>query len=188
MGEALKRQNQNTYKQFLAIPKDVEGTKYMDSEIILQAMTNLNNQSIVLNIVREFTDYFKCKKCNPFIAPFDIVLGKEKEEIKGIQPDIFIVCGEKPSNQNEFMGIPTLIIEVTSPSNPRNDIVTKLKLYKMFGVNEYWRVSPKNKSAEVFEFDELTRKYKEPILYLRNDIVNSNAFNDLSIELKKIFK
>ena len=51
--------------------------------------------------------------------------------------------------ENEYKGVPTLIVEVVSPSNDSDDYVKKLNLYMRFGVKEYWIVSPKNKKVGI---------------------------------------
>ncbi|MBU3190627.1 Uma2 family endonuclease [Clostridium bowmanii] len=46
-----------------------------------------------------------------------------------------------------YTGVPTLIVEILSPSNESHDLVTKMNLYQHFGVNEYWIVNPKIKTV-----------------------------------------
>ncbi len=122
----------------------------------------------------------------PYIAPFDIILEDSQEEAKRVQPDISVICGYNLINENQFKGVPRLIVEVVSPSNASDDYVKKLNLYMRFGVEEYWIVSPKNKTVEIFNIENGV--YGEPKIYFENDLVKSNVFDSFSIELKKIFE
>lgn len=187
MGMAVQKNKKYTYKEFLEIAEEIERVEFIDGEIILQATPTLQHQNIIGNLLFEFKKYFKDKTYKPFIAPFDIILQKENEEIKRVQPDLFVLCGEFDISRNDFNGVPTLIVEVASPSNASDDYIKKLNLYMKFGVKEYWIVSAKNKNVHVFVFNEETQSYNEPIVYYKEDIVSSTIFENLSMELKSIF-
>lgn len=188
MGEALQKNKKYSYAEFLEITKDMERAEFIEGHIILQATPTLQHQGIVGNLLFEFKKYFKGEICKPFVAPFDIILENKNEEPKRVQPDLFVLCDNFDATKNEFNGVPTLIIEVISPSNAGNDFVTKLNLYQKFAVPEYWIVSPKNKSVQIFVFDKEIEMYNEPFLYSKDDVVNSSIFNNLSMELKSIFE
>ncbi|WP_234122486.1 Uma2 family endonuclease [Clostridium hydrogenum] len=187
MGGALKKNKKYTYGEFLKITNNMERAEFIDGEIILQATPTLLHQNIIGNLLFEFKKYFNNKTCKAFIAPFDIILQKDDEEIKRVQPDLFVLCGEIDVTKNEFTGIPSLVVEVVSPSNASDDYIKKLNLYMKFGVKEYWIVSPKNKNVHVFVFNEETEVYNEPIIYYKEDIVKSSLFEGLSMDIKSIF-
>jgi Uma2 family endonuclease len=182
----LPQRKKYTYEEFLEIAKEVERIEFIDGEIIMQATPTAQHQSIVLNIASEFRSFFSGKGCRPYIAPFDIILENDYEEIKRVQPDISVICGQSLINENQFKGVPNLIVEVVSPSNASDDYVKKLNLYMRFGVEEYWIVSPKNKTIEIFNIEN--GAYGEPKIYYENDLVKSNIFENLSIELKRVFE
>lgn len=58
-------------------------------------------------------------------------------------PDISVICDKIGLNDNNYVEVPTLIIEILSPSTAWIDISKKLELYQNFGVMEYWIISPK---------------------------------------------
>ena len=97
-----------------------------------------------------------------------------------------VICNDSGFNDNNYVGIPDLIIEIVYPSNARHDYITKLNLYEKFKVPEYWIVSPKNHTIQVFTLNE-EGYYNEPIFYFGKNAIKSNLFKDLSIELKDIF-
>lgn len=174
-----------TYKEFLEITKDVERAEFIDGEIIMQATPTAQHQSIVLNIASEFKNALKNKSCRPYIAPFDVIFKISSEETKRVQPDISVICNENLTTENQYEGVPILIVEVVSPSNASHDYIKKLNLYMRFGIKEYWIVSPKNKTVEIFELEDDV--YGEPKILSKNDIVESGIFKEISISIEDIF-
>jgi Uma2 family endonuclease len=61
-----------------------------------------------------------------------------------VQPDLVVVRTENLHiiHDRRITGIPALLIEVLSPSNPTQDTRTKRKAYARAGVPEYWIVRP----------------------------------------------
>ena len=53
-----------------------------------------------------------------------------------VRPDVMVVCGEQP--QAHLQSVPSLIVEVTSPSTVSKDRVEKRRLYEQQGVSFYW--------------------------------------------------
>lgn len=181
----LAENKKYTYQEFIEITKDMERAEFIDGEIIMQATPTAQHQSIILNIASEFKSALKNKKCRPYIAPFDIILENSNEETKRVQPDISIICNEVLTTENEYKGVPTLVVEVVSPSNASDDYIKKLNLYMRFGVEEYWIVSPKNKTIEIFKLEDGI--YGEPKILSKNDVVESEIFEEISIPLEDIF-
>lgn len=58
-------------------------------------------------------------------------------------------------------GAPEWVIEIASSGNFKHDFVTKLMLYQMAGVKEYWIVDPQEKMvyAHYFEDTKKSRSY-----------------------------
>lgn len=183
--EMLAENKKYTYEEFLEITKDIERAEFIDGEIIMQATPTAQHQSIVLNIASELKNALKNKKCRPYIAPFDIILESSNEDTKRVQPDISIICNENLTTENKYIGVPTLLVEVVSPSNASDDYIKKLNLYMRVGVKEYWIVSPKNKTIEIFKLENGI--YGEPNIISKNDIVESGVFEEIRIALDDIF-
>jgi len=86
-----------------------------------------------------------------FTAPTDVRLGTAT-----VQPDVLWVAAESscmPAD-SQFIGPPNLIVEVLSPSNTKNDRVTKFDLYETQAVQEYWMVNPDEEYVEVYTHQE----------------------------------
>jgi len=139
----------------------------------------------------QFNDYFKGKPCRVFAAPFGLCipeLDESDEEISNIisQPDIVVVCEEGKLRKTGYFGVPSLIVEITSPSTARNDKLYKFNKFEKAGVKEYWIVEPDIKLVSVFTLQDNNR-YGRPELYTETDNVEVSIFPDLVIELSTAF-
>jgi Uma2 family endonuclease len=178
-----------TYEEFVTIDKNCDDLlEYIDGFVYNQASPSKIHQIAALNLATEFNIFFKNKKCKPFIGPFDIILKNEKEEYpRKVIPDISVICDKTGLNDNNYIGVPTLIVEVLSPSNEAHDLVTKMNLYQRFGVKEYWIVNPKIKSVSVYKLNE-NGCYEQFGVYKNGEQFESAITEGLKINLNTIFE
>ena len=99
----------------------------------------------------------KGRPCRALTAPLDVRLfgyaTKFEEDPNVVQPDIVVICDEdKVDASGRYEGIPTLIVEVLSPTTKGKDLATKLHLYMRSGVAEYWVVDPERKRISQYVF------------------------------------
>ena len=178
-----------TYDEFVSIDKNTtELLEYIDGIVYNQASPSKTHQIVALNIATEFNIFFRNKECKPFIAPFDIVLKNQQEQYpKKVIPDISIICDKTGLSDVNYTGVPTLIVEILSPSNESHDLVTKMNLYQQFGVNEYWIVNPKIKSVSIYKTNEESF-YEQFGVYKNEEEFESATFEGLKINLREIFE
>ena len=69
-----------------------------------------------------------------------------------VQPDLVVVRASDLHmfREKRIYGVPALIVEILSPSNPELDTETKLAAYARAGVPEYWIVAPKSRTVTVY--------------------------------------
>ena len=184
----LLNTNNITYEEFLEIDKNSEEyLEYIDRQIYNQASPSTIHQRISVNFTAEFRNYFKNKQCELFHAPFDVKLKNNKEEyINKVIPDITVICDNHGLNDKNYIGVPTLIIEILSPSNQSHDLITKMNLYQRFGVKEYWIVNPKLFSIQIYALND-EALYEQVGVYKNNEVAFSSVFSDLSVNLDDIF-
>jgi len=105
-----------------------------------------------------------------------------------VQPDIMVICDleEKLNDNDYYMGIPSLVVEIVSESTRRRDYVKKLDVYMSCGVQEYWIVNPLNNSATIYYFKD--RNIGETATYKKTETVKSYIFDGLTVELAKVFR
>jgi Uma2 family endonuclease len=177
-----------TFEEFLEIDKnDDEILEYIDGIVYNQASPSTIHQRISVNFTAEFRNYFKNKQCELFHAPFDVQLKNEKEEYDSkVIPDITLICDKSGLNDKNYIGVPTLIVEILSPSNQSHDLITKMNLYQRFGVKEYWIVNPKLNSIQIYGLNE-DGSYEQVGVYKNNEVASSGIFSDLNVNLDDIF-
>lgn len=176
-----------SYEEFLKIDKNSnENLEFVDGEIYLLSAPSVIHQIVVTNLSTEFGNYFKGKECRHFVAPFDVVF-KDEEKTHKLQPDLTVICDKEGLGEQNYQGVPTLVVEVLSPSTASVDFIKKMEIYMKFGVKEYWIISPQNKTIQIFSLNK-DREYSEPIIYSKDDLVKSVIFKDLQVKLGDIFE
>jgi Uma2 family endonuclease len=83
-----------------------------------------------------------------FNAPTDVELAPHDV----VQPDLVIVLQRNARIvlPKRIRGVPDLVIEILSDSNPDHDRVLKLEMYQRVGVPEYWIVNPDEESVDIY--------------------------------------
>ena len=79
-----------------------------------------------------------------------------------VQPDLLVIRTSDLGMMRErrIYGIPALLVEVLSPTNPDQDLVIKRDAYARAGVPEYWVLRPAERDALVYsEPDPATGRY-----------------------------
>src|SRR5690554_7262091 len=96
------------------------------------------------------------------VAPYDITLKRNKDDINIVQPDIMVICdlAEKLGDDGYYKGVPTLVVEILSESTCKKDLTNKLDLYMCCGIEEYWVVNPLNCEVAVYQLSGLTTQYR----------------------------
>ena len=59
-------------------------------------------------------------------------------------PDVSILCDENKFTDKGYEGIPSLVVEVISPTSVNRDRKIKFNVYEKYKINEYWIVDPIN--------------------------------------------
>lgn len=183
MGKTEKKTKQKfTYAEYRTWPDD-ERWEIIDGDAY--AMTpapNLRHQTVVMNLMGHFFNFFKNRQCKPFVAPTDVVL----DDLNIVQPDLLVVCDRNKMTDANIQGAPDLVVEVLSPSTSLKDKREKKALYERFGVREYLLVYPDDSLVERYSLTE--GKYAAPDILNWDEQLRSTAFPDLEINLWEIFE
>jgi len=176
-----------SYEEFLKISEESENRyEYIDGEIYLLASPLYEHQKAVREIFGEFILWFRNKKCEPLVAPFDVTLFKGKDNINVVQPDILVICDrENIDKKGRYKGTPSLVVEVLSDSTRSKDLIKKLDLYMLSGVREYWVVNTFSKEICIYVFKD--GSIENMLTFKGSEKVESATFKGLRIKLKQIF-
>jgi len=180
----------HTYADYLTWPEN-ERWEIIDGVPYMQSAPKWEHQSISGELYRQISNYLIDKPCKVFAAPFDVCLAEGHEndnEISNIiQPDIVVVCDETKLRKTGYFGVPTLIIEISSPSTARHDRVVKFNRYEKANVKEYWIVEPDGRYINVFTLQE-NKRYGRPEAYTEEDKVKLTVFSDFTVDLRPVFE
>jgi len=93
-----------------------------------------------------------------------------------VQPDVVMVRAQDTHvyQRGRIVGIPALLIEVQSPSNPTHDTRTKREAYARAGAPEYWIVRPSTRDVLTYsEPDQAHGDYSRSQRYGPDDTLVS---------------
>lgn len=178
-----------SYEEFLSISEKSEARmEFINGEIIMQASPNSFHQEAVGNLHLVMKQFFRGKSCKVFLAPFDVTL--YKKDIKTpdvVQPDVLVICDakEKINEKGRYHGIPTLVVEVLSPSTRSCDMLDKLNTYMRSGCREYWVVDIERAQLLQYSFSDF--EIEEYQIVKSGEQLISIAFPNLSFQVSQIF-
>lgn len=186
--ENLDRKEKKYNYQDLLEFDDNKRYEIYDGELVLMSSPSAKHQVILFDLVIQFNDFFKDKKCKPFIAPFDVRLdGKGNKSKNVVQPDLLVICDKNKIKENGIEGAPDFVLEILSKNNRYNDLIYKMNLYQKFGVKEYWIVDIENGVILTCKLGE-RNLFNLPKTYKIKDTIKSEIFKDLTISLEETFK
>ncbi|CAB3396167.1 Endonuclease, Uma2 family (Restriction endonuclease fold) [Kyrpidia spormannii] len=172
-----------TYADYVNWEGD-ERWEVIDGVAYLQASPSAIHQRVVLRLGAEFDRYLRGKSCAAYVAPMDLTFESGMTTRNVVQPDLFVMCGSYTEG-SRIVGIPTLVVEVLSPSTATQDYVRKMNLYQQVGIAEYWIVDPVVRVINVYRReDSRLRWFAE---YKEGDALSPSMFPDLTIEVNTVF-
>ena len=178
-----------SYEEFMEIyEKSNTRMEFLNGEIYIMSSPDVDHQDILGNLHVLFKDFFKGKKCKPFIAPFDAHFRKQNiKDPDMLQPDLIVLC-DLENNINEkrrYTGTPTLTLEILSSSTRSRDMVYKLNTFMTSGVSEYWIVDFDNHRITIYTFIDFQVEKME--VYKTGEIAKSVIFEGLAVDIKSLF-
>lgn len=119
-----------------------------------------------------------------YVAPSDVVLSQNVV----LNPDLYYVRAERKSilMDHGATGAPDLVVEILSPSTAKRDVGRKREIYAESGVEEFWVVSPKTRTVEIYRLRE---NPAEPVFVLADtDTLTSALFPGWSLTVADVFR
>jgi Uma2 family endonuclease len=188
----MKQHERFTYADYLTWPDDerweiIEGVAYA-----MRPAPGIAHQRISRALTRIISTHLLGKRCELFAAPFDVRLAdlasvSDNYVDTVVQPDILVVCDKSKLDERGCNGAPDLIVEISSPSTSKNDLIKKFDLYQHHGVREYWIIHPAEQTLLVFKIEE-NGMYGRPDRYAGDDKVPVPLLGDLVIDLADVFE
>ena len=165
------------YADLAGFPDDNLRREIIDGELIVTAAPVTRHQRAVLNIAAALLGYQKQHGGQVFPAPTDVYLSDDNV----VEPDVLFVSAEYVDRVEDryVKGSPDLVVEISSPSTRRLELVRKRDVYARFAVPEYWYVDLDADRVEVYRLQEAT--YGSPTLLYTGQLVESSVLPGFAI-------
>ncbi|HEY5584886.1 MAG TPA: type II toxin-antitoxin system prevent-host-death family antitoxin [Ruminiclostridium sp.] len=176
-----------TYEEFLELTENSDlRYELIDGEVFILASPSYAHQRVITEILVHFHIWLKGKKCRALTSPFDVTLIKGEDNKNVVQPDILVICDtETIDEKGKYKGVPTLVVEVLSPSSKKHDMLRKLDLYMKTGISEFWLVDTGKKAIYMYNFEN--KNILDNNVFMNNDVIKSIVFEGLEIALHEVF-
>ena len=178
-----KPQGAWTYEDLFTLPDDGRRYEIIDGELFEMPAPGSDHGFTITNLLLLLGPLVKALGGRIAAAPMDVFFGGANP----VQPDIVVLLPARLHLVSErgIEGAPNLVIEVLSPSNPEDHLVTKRELYARGGVPEYWLVDPAAATIEVLALDG--RVYRTHVRATGDQVVTSLVLPGLSFPASAAF-
>jgi Uma2 family endonuclease len=141
------------YEDLESFPDDGLRRELIDGELYVSASPIRRHQRVVVRIAAALLAYADEHGGEVLPAPADVYFARDTV----VEPDVVFVGPERVGQlaDERYVDIaPDLLVEVSSPSTRRLDLVKKRALYEREGVAEYWFVDLEAEVIDVYRPDE----------------------------------
>ena len=141
-----------TYEEFLQLPEEPGKRFELDQgELIVEPSPTFRHNRIRDRISRHLGDFVSAHRLGAVTIENDFRLAPDVVR----NPDVAFVATEPLSrmdiDSSPIEGVPNLAIEVISPSNSAQDMLTKIHQYLDAGCQAVWIFYPKLKAVEIHD-------------------------------------
>ena len=174
-----------TYADLQRFPDDNFRRELIDGELIVTPAPATRHQDSVLRLGAALLAHCDLHGGRVFVAPTDVFLS----DVNVVEPDVLYVRPEHVGKvERPFVrSAPDVVVEVSSPSTRRLEIVRKRELYARFGVPEYWYVDLDADRVEVHALGERSGAYAVPRLLIRGETLSSPIVPGFEIAVDELF-
>ncbi|SOC15273.1 Uma2 family endonuclease [Ureibacillus xyleni] len=185
----ISNENRMTLEEYYEFRESNDGLwEYIDGMVYMSPSPSTKHQRIFMRLSSQLFHLLDGRSCEVFSAPFDIELKTDKiEGALVVIPDISVICDKSGLGEQRYIGVPTLIIEIVSPSNQSHDLVVKLNLYMQYCVKEYWIVNPLLNIIQVYLLNE-DGHYVQTTVLKETGIAYSSVIDGFAVEAESCFE
>ena len=206
---------QEKYKSLDISLRDKVRYEQVGNTIYLMSVPTRVHEAIVQQVQKQMGNYFDGldSSCRVYGSNSGLNWSERIDFLKGFEefeeyfsekgannlfllPDIQVICDNREElwTSNGYKGVPSLVVEVWSPSTGENDLTFKKSVYERVGISEYWVILD---IRNVLVYTLINGKYVKKRYTLDGDFffegdgdkdileVSSLIFSDLVIRLDK---
>lgn len=166
-----------TYPDLATFPDDHMRREIIDGELVVNASPVTRHQDAVVAITVALFNYAKAFGGKALCAPYDVVFAPDNV----VEPDVLFIRADHLDRLGPkyLDGLPDLVVEISSPSTRRLELVRKRELYQRFGVPEYWYVDLELDRVEVYVLNE--GAYPAPAVKYPGEALEPAGLTGLSV-------
>lgn len=150
-----------------------------------------NHQDISGNIYFAVKLHVLNSNCKVYSAPFDVRLNRKSKNNKDVQtvvqPDICVICDRSKIDEKGCLGAPDIVVEILSPGNNKKELQNKYEVYEENGVQEYWIVSPQDKTFLKYTLNDEGIYFSSRLLTVGSE-VTTPVLPGFVLDLDQVFK
>lgn len=179
------QQGEWTYDDYARLPDDGRRYEVIGGNLHMGPAPRPIHQELIYKVLGHIGQFVEQRQLGKiYFAPIDVILPNLASPV---QPDILFISQQQLDTvkENYIEGVPDLIIEVLSPTNPQYDRRTKYDLYAEAGVGEYWIVDPDACIIDIYTLHD-NNIYVPFGHFERGGMIQSGLFPDLRIPLDEL--
>ena len=140
-----------TYEDLQTFPDDNLRREIIDGELFVTASPRTRHQDAVATLTARLWLYAAERGGKVLPAPMDVFFS----DTSVVEPDVLFVRADHLDKveQGFVRSAPDLVIEISSPSTRKLELVRKRELYERFEVPEYWYVDLDADLIQVYRVD-----------------------------------
>jgi Uma2 family endonuclease len=171
-----------TYDDLAGFPDDGLRRELIDGELIVTPSPVPRHQRVVAFLTTELTLWARSHGGEVFPAPLDVKFS----DVTVLEPDVLLVTAAQTSGIGEraVLAPPELVVEVSSPSTRRIDLVRKRRVYEREGCTEFWFVDLDADRVETYRLGE--GGYGQPRLLERGDRLTSHLLPGFDVAVDEV--
>src|SRR5918992_4961057 len=158
-----------TYADLQRFPDDNLRREIIDGGVFVTPPPSTRHQDVVAFLVTELVLYARAHGGKVFPAPTDVFFAEDSV----VEPDVLFVAPEHSDRvEKKFVrAAPDIVVEVSSPTTRRLELVRKRALYERESVPEYWYVDLEAERVEIHRLEGDT--YPSPVVLGRGHELGS---------------
>jgi Uma2 family endonuclease len=172
-----------TYREYELFPDNGQRHEIIDGDHFMSPAPSTKHQRVSARLHFEFmVQIDKRNRGLVYAAPIDVELSLHDI----VQPDLVVVMNDRRSiiTPSRIQGVPSLVVEILSDSNPKHDRVLKFEMYQRAGVPEYWIVEPNEETVEQW-VQSASGRYE--LVGTFSDQLTGKTIDDIEIDLVSVF-
>jgi Uma2 family endonuclease len=170
-----------TYADLADFPDDHLRREIIDGELIMTPSPIIGHQMASANLHFRLMTYARMAGGIALAAPMDVFLREDNV----VEPDLLFVRAEHAGDiGDEYVRVvPDLVVEISSPSTRRLELVRKRELYERFSVPEYWYIDLEAERVEIYVL--LEGAYPPPEIRYPGQLLDSSTLPGFSMAVEE---